>query len=143
MYALQIHALRKLTCLHKEKPYFFIKFDRQITKILGCTEADEVRSICYLQPAVDLLRKNAEYRDPKSSKALSKLNNNLQEVSNIMRPWQCTSEVVRSNSRFCTMGVFLSQFQHAPITCSKYNDITSSSEIAVGKVRALQDIARP
>jgi len=44
-----------------EKPYFFIKFDRQISK------------------------KNAEYRDPKSSKSLSKLNNNLQEVGSIMR----------------------------------------------------------
>merc|ERR1719230_2092953 len=44
-----------------EKPYYFIKFDRQITK------------------------KKAEYRDPKSSKALSKLNDNLTEVSSIMR----------------------------------------------------------
>ena len=51
MYALQIHTLRKLTCLCKEKPYFFIKFDRQITKILGRTEADDVWSIviCNLQ----------------------------------------------------------------------------------------------
>lgn len=44
-----------------EKPYYFIKFDRQITK------------------------KKSEYRDPNSSKALSKLNENLTEVSNIMR----------------------------------------------------------
>jgi len=44
-----------------EKPYYFIKFDRQITK------------------------KKAEYRDPKSSKALGRLNENLSEVSNIMR----------------------------------------------------------
>lgn len=44
-----------------EKPYYFIKFDRQITK------------------------KKAEYRDPKSSKAMGRLNENLTEVSNIMR----------------------------------------------------------
>lgn len=44
-----------------EKPYYFIKFDRQITK------------------------KKAEYRDPQSSKALSRLNENLTEVSTIMR----------------------------------------------------------
>jgi len=44
-----------------EKPYYFIKFDRQITK------------------------KKAEYKDPQSSKALSKLNENLTEVSSIMR----------------------------------------------------------
>jgi vesicle transport protein SEC22 len=44
-----------------EKPYYFIKFDRQITK------------------------KKAEYRDPNSSKALSRLNENLTEVSSIMR----------------------------------------------------------
>merc|ERR1711920_468539 len=44
-----------------EKPYYFIKFDRQITK------------------------KKAEYRDPKSSKALGRLNENLTEVSSIMR----------------------------------------------------------
>merc|ERR1740130_1756531 len=44
-----------------EKPYYFIKFDRQITK------------------------KKAEYRDPSSSKALSRLNENLTEVSSIMR----------------------------------------------------------
>lgn len=44
-----------------EKPYYFIKFDRQISK------------------------KKAEYRDPSSSKALSKLNQNLSEVSSIMR----------------------------------------------------------
>eukprot|EP00928_Gymnodinium_smaydae_P091432 TRINITY_DN75141_c0_g1_i1.p2 TRINITY_DN75141_c0_g1~~TRINITY_DN75141_c0_g1_i1.p2 ORF type:complete len:225 (-),score=65.02 TRINITY_DN75141_c0_g1_i1:68-742(-) len=44
-----------------EKPYYFIKFDRQITK------------------------KKAEYRDPSSSKALSRLSENLTEVSSIMR----------------------------------------------------------
>merc|ERR1719230_2549227 len=44
-----------------EKPYYFIKFDRQITK------------------------KKNEYRDPKSSKALGRLNDNLTEVSSIMR----------------------------------------------------------
>mmetsp|Transcript_122232 Transcript_122232/g.305103 ORF Transcript_122232/g.305103 Transcript_122232/m.305103 type:complete len:225 (-) Transcript_122232:29-703(-) len=44
-----------------EKPYYFIKFDRQITK------------------------KKAEYRDPQSSKALGRLNDNLTEVSSIMR----------------------------------------------------------
>merc|ERR1712190_581567 len=44
-----------------EKPYYFIKFDRQITK------------------------KKAEYRDPQSSKALGRLNENLTEVSSIMR----------------------------------------------------------
>merc|ERR1712232_557523 len=44
-----------------EKPYYFIKFDRQITK------------------------KRAEYRDPGSSKTLGKLNENLTEVSSIMK----------------------------------------------------------
>jgi len=44
-----------------EKPYYFIKFDRQITK------------------------KKAEYRDPSSTKALNRLNENLTEVSSIMR----------------------------------------------------------
>merc|ERR1719230_1354467 len=44
-----------------EKPYYFIKFDRQITK------------------------KKAEYKDPSSSKALTRLNENLTEVSSIMR----------------------------------------------------------
>lgn len=44
-----------------EKPYYFIKFDRQIAK------------------------KKAEYRDTNSSKALGRLNENLTEVSSIMR----------------------------------------------------------
>jgi len=44
-----------------EKPYYFIKFDRQITK------------------------KKAEYRDPNSSKALSRLNESLNDVQGIMR----------------------------------------------------------
>merc|ERR1719482_272933 len=44
-----------------EKPYYFIKFDRQIQK------------------------KKLEYRDPSSSKALSRLNENLTEVSSVMR----------------------------------------------------------
>lgn len=44
-----------------EKPYYFIKFDRQITK------------------------KKSEYKDPNSSKALNRLNDNLTEVSSIMR----------------------------------------------------------
>merc|ERR1712137_694647 len=44
-----------------EKPYYFIKFDQVITK------------------------KKAEYRDPSSSKALGRLNENLTEVSSIMR----------------------------------------------------------
>eukprot|EP00927_Polykrikos_kofoidii_P077371 TRINITY_DN74314_c0_g1_i1.p2 TRINITY_DN74314_c0_g1~~TRINITY_DN74314_c0_g1_i1.p2 ORF type:complete len:226 (-),score=53.51 TRINITY_DN74314_c0_g1_i1:47-724(-) len=44
-----------------EKPYYFIKFDRQITK------------------------KRVEYRDPSSSKALNRLNENLTEVTSIMR----------------------------------------------------------
>jgi len=44
-----------------EKPYYFIKFDRQITK------------------------KKGEYKDPSSSKALNRLNENLTEVSSIMR----------------------------------------------------------
>eukprot|EP00435_Cladocopium_sp_Y103_P073122 s1104_g42.t1 len=61
-----------------EKPYFFIKFDRQITK------------------------KNAEYRDPKSSKALSKLNNNLQEVSNIMR--QNIDEILKRGENLESVG---------------------------------------
>merc|ERR1712232_481141 len=44
-----------------EKPYYFIKFDRQITK------------------------KKGEYKDPSSTKALNRLNENLTEVSSIMR----------------------------------------------------------
>merc|ERR1719482_154789 len=44
-----------------EKPYYFIKFDRQITK------------------------KKAEYRDPNSSKALTRLNENLTEIGSVMR----------------------------------------------------------
>lgn len=44
-----------------EKPYYFIKFDRVIQK------------------------KKVDYRDPNSSKALSKLNESLTEVSQIMR----------------------------------------------------------
>ncbi|CAK0904118.1 unnamed protein product [Prorocentrum cordatum] len=44
-----------------EKPYYFIKFDRQITK------------------------KKAEYKDPKSNKALAKLNSSLMEVSSVMQ----------------------------------------------------------
>merc|ERR1719469_549588 len=44
-----------------EKPYHFIKFDRPIAK------------------------KKLEYRDPNSSKALSKLSDNLTEVSSIMK----------------------------------------------------------
>merc|ERR1719345_685287 len=51
-----------------EKPYYFIKFDRQITK------------------------KKAEYRDPNSSKALGRLNEHLTEVSGIMR--QSFDEVI-------------------------------------------------
>eukprot|EP01066_Platyproteum_vivax_P011260 Platyproteum_vivax@DN5112_c0_g1_i1.p1 len=44
-----------------EKPYYFIKFDRIIQ------------------------RKKGEYKDPRSSKALAKLNENLTEVTTIMR----------------------------------------------------------
>jgi vesicle transport protein SEC22 len=44
-----------------EKPYYFIKFDRQITK------------------------KKMEYRDPNSSKALQRLNDSLNDVQSIMR----------------------------------------------------------
>jgi len=44
-----------------EKPYYFIKFDRIIQ------------------------RKKADYRDPRSNRALSKLNESLSEVTDIMR----------------------------------------------------------
>ncbi|CEL99858.1 unnamed protein product [Vitrella brassicaformis CCMP3155] len=44
-----------------EKPYYFIKFDRTIQ------------------------RKKMEYRDPRSNKALQKLNDSLTEVASIMR----------------------------------------------------------
>jgi len=44
-----------------EKPYYFIKFDRQITKT------------------------KKEYRDPNSSKALQRLNDSLNDVQSIMR----------------------------------------------------------
>jgi len=61
-----------------EKPYYFIKFERPIAK------------------------KNAEYRDPKSSKALSKLNNNLQEVSSIMR--QNIDEILKRGENLESVG---------------------------------------
>jgi|Transcript_39518 vesicle transport protein SEC22 len=44
-----------------EKPYFFVKFDRVI------------------------LKKKKEFQDPTSTKALDRLNDNLAEVSNVMR----------------------------------------------------------
>mmetsp|Transcript_39771 Transcript_39771/g.127429 ORF Transcript_39771/g.127429 Transcript_39771/m.127429 type:complete len:226 (-) Transcript_39771:266-943(-) len=61
-----------------EKPYYFIKFDRQITK------------------------KKAEYRDPKSSKALGRLNENLSEVSNIMR--QNIDEILKRGENLDSVG---------------------------------------
>merc|ERR1719337_807895 len=61
-----------------EKPYYFIKFDRQITK------------------------KKAEYKDPKSSKALSRLNENLTEVSSIMR--QNISEILERGENLEEVG---------------------------------------
>mmetsp|Transcript_5155 Transcript_5155/g.14540 ORF Transcript_5155/g.14540 Transcript_5155/m.14540 type:complete len:226 (+) Transcript_5155:102-779(+) len=61
-----------------EKPYYFIKFDRQITK------------------------KKAEYRDPNSSKALSRLNDTLGEVTNIMR--QNIDEVINRGENLDDVG---------------------------------------
>ncbi|CAE8618803.1 unnamed protein product, partial [Polarella glacialis] len=61
-----------------EKPYFFIKFDRQITK------------------------KKLEYRDPTSSAAVSKLNQNLQEVSSIMR--QNIDEILKRGENLESVG---------------------------------------
>merc|ERR1712151_922138 len=61
-----------------EKPYYFIKFDRQITK------------------------KKAEYRDPKSSKALGRLNEGLTEVSTIMR--QNIDEILKRGENLDSVG---------------------------------------
>lgn len=61
-----------------EKPYYFIKFDRQITK------------------------KKAEYRDPNSSKALGKLSENLTEVSSIMR--QNIDEILKRGENLDSVG---------------------------------------
>lgn len=61
-----------------EKPYYFIKFDRQITK------------------------KKAEYRDPNSSKALSRLSENLTEVSGIMR--QNIDEILKRGENLESVG---------------------------------------
>lgn len=61
-----------------EKPYYFIKFDRQITK------------------------KKTEYRDPKSSKALGRLSENLTEVSNIMR--QNIDEILKRGENLDSVG---------------------------------------
>jgi vesicle transport protein SEC22 len=60
-----------------EKPYYFIKFDRQITK------------------------KKTEYKDPTSSKALTRLNENLTEVSSIMR--QNIDEILHRGDNLETM----------------------------------------
>lgn len=72
-----------------EKPYYFIKFDRQITK------------------------KKAEYRDPQSSKALGKLNENLTEVSSIMR--QNIDEILKRGENLESVG-------------RKANDLKDSSQ---------------
>merc|ERR1711920_688450 len=61
-----------------EKPYYFIKFDRQITK------------------------KKAEYRDPKSSKALGRLNDSLNDVSSIMR--QNINEILQRGENLDSVG---------------------------------------
>jgi len=61
-----------------EKPYYFIKFDRQITK------------------------KKAEYRDPSSSKALNRLSDNLTEVSSIMR--QNIDEILKRGENLESVG---------------------------------------
>lgn len=61
-----------------EKPYYFIKFDRQITK------------------------KKAEYRDPNSSKALGRLSDNLTEVSGIMR--QNIDEILKRGENLESVG---------------------------------------
>eukprot|EP00405_Crypthecodinium_cohnii_P041509 CAMPEP_0206560000 /NCGR_PEP_ID=MMETSP0325_2-20121206/20749_1 /ASSEMBLY_ACC=CAM_ASM_000347 /TAXON_ID=2866 /ORGANISM="Crypthecodinium cohnii, Strain Seligo" /LENGTH=225 /DNA_ID=CAMNT_0054061649 /DNA_START=188 /DNA_END=865 /DNA_ORIENTATION=+ len=61
-----------------EKPYYFIKFDRQITK------------------------RKSEYRDPTSSKALGRLNENLAGVSNIMR--QNIDEILKRGENLDSVG---------------------------------------
>merc|ERR1719356_644020 len=70
-----------------EKPYYFIKFDRQITK------------------------KKAEYRDPKSSKALSRLNESLGEVTNIMR--QNIEEVINRGENLDDVGKKATNLRYA------------------------------
>merc|ERR1719220_2988176 len=70
-----------------EKPYYFIKFDRQITK------------------------KKAEYRDPKSSKALSRLNESLGEVTNIMR--QNIEEVINRGENLDDVGKKANNLRYA------------------------------
>merc|ERR1711953_1178327 len=62
-----------------EKPYYFIKFDRLITK------------------------KWTEYRDSSSSKALGKLNENLTEVSKIMQ--QNIKEVLDRGEKLEDVGI--------------------------------------
>merc|ERR1719436_2207620 len=80
-----------------DKPYYFIKFDRQITK------------------------KKAEYRDPKSSKALSRLNENLTEVSSIMR--QNISEILERGENLEEVGAKASKLKE---TSKEFKNITRS-----------------
>merc|ERR1719230_1593204 len=70
-----------------EKPYYFIKFDRQITK------------------------KKAKYRDPSSSKALGRLNENLTEVSSIMR--QNIDEILQRGENLEEVGKKASSLKYA------------------------------
>merc|ERR1719337_119938 len=70
-----------------EKPYYFIKFDRQITK------------------------KKAEYKDPSSSKALGRLNENLTEVSSIMR--QNIEEILQRGENLSEVGKKASKLKYA------------------------------
>lgn len=78
-----------------EKPYYFIKFDRQITK------------------------KKAEYRDPSSSKALSRLNDNLTEVSSIMR--QNIDEILQRGEGLDEVGKKASNLKYES---KKFKDMT-------------------
>mmetsp|Transcript_99667 Transcript_99667/g.310447 ORF Transcript_99667/g.310447 Transcript_99667/m.310447 type:complete len:226 (+) Transcript_99667:99-776(+) len=68
-----------------EKPYYFIKFDRQITK------------------------KKAEYRDPNSSKAISRLNESLNDVQGIMR--QSMSEILQRGENLEEVGAKASKLK--------------------------------
>jgi len=68
-----------------EKPYYFIKFDRQITK------------------------KKAEYRDPSSSKALSRLNESLNDVQGIMK--QNLDEILQRGENLEEVGAKASKLQ--------------------------------
>merc|ERR1712137_176329 len=70
-----------------EKPYYFIRFDRQITN------------------------KRKEYMDPTSSKALTRINENLIEVSSIMK--RNISEILHRGEHIDEVGRKGDELRHA------------------------------